>query len=272
MDKLRFKLTVAYDGTGYAGWQVQRSGVGVQEKVEGALAVLFGGPHRIHSSSRTDAGVHALGMVAHVDILRDRFRMPVRKLALALNANLPEDIRVVSAVRARGDFHARFWAVGKEYRYTVWNHRSMNPLLLNRAWHVPQALDVPAMVRAARSLVGEHDFRSFAANRNYEVEFTRRHMSMCAVRGRGPLLTFVLRADGFLYKMCRGIVGTLVQVGQGKLGGEDLLGVFAERDRSAAGMTAPAHGLVLCRVFYPPGGKPPERSLHPAERAMAEEG
>src|SRR5580704_16072629 len=129
MDALKFKLTIAYDGTNYAGWQVQKSGVGVQQRVEEALRRLFRGVKRIHSSSRTDTGVHALGMVAHVEIPRAEFRMPAAKLALALNAHLPDDVRVLSAARCRADFHARFDASGKQYRYFVWNHIAMNPLL-----------------------------------------------------------------------------------------------------------------------------------------------
>jgi len=260
VDKLRFKLTAAYDGTHYAGWQVQKIGVGVQEKIESALQHLFGVAHRIHSSSRTDAGVHALGMVAHVDIERSRFRMPVRKLALAINANLPDDIRVVSAVRARPDFHARFWTTGKEYRYFVWNDRAMNPLLRSQAWHVPTPLNVGAMRSAAAQLEGRHDFRSFAANRNYKEEHTVRHLMGCTVRRQGPLITFRLRADGFLYKMCRGIVGTLVQVGQGKLSTQGLAEILQQLDRRAAGMTAPSQGLVLWKVFYPARGAPPPKA------------
>ena len=120
-DVIRFKLTVAYDGTGYAGWQVQKGQMGVQQLVEEALRKLFPSVNRIHSSSRTDAGVHAMGMVAHVDLVRAEFNMEVRKLTLALNSFLPEDIRVVRAVCARAGFHARFDAKGKEYRYIVWN-------------------------------------------------------------------------------------------------------------------------------------------------------
>ena len=266
----RFKFTVAYDGSRYAGWQVQKIGVGVQEKIESALHHLFGKPHRIHSSSRTDAGVHAMGMVAHVDIEKSQFRMPVRKLALAMNANLPEDIRIVSAARAPGNFHARFWAIGKEYRYRIWNHRAMNPLVRHQAWHVPTPLNVTAMRAAAAQLVGQQDFRSFAANRNYREEHTERHLSRCAVRRRGPLITVHLRADGFLYKMCRGIVGTLVQVGQGKLSHQDLGAILQQRDRRAAGMTAPALGLVLWRVFYPKRGRPPE-AVQPGQEAGAME-
>ena len=250
VDVLKFKLTVAYDGTNYAGWQVQQSGVGVQQKVEEALARLFPGEHRIHSSSRTDTGVHALGMVAHVEIPRAHFRMPVTKLALALNAHLPEDIRVVAAARCRADFHARFMARGKQYRYFVWNHPAMNPLLRRQAWHVPRLLDLPAMRAAAKCFPGKHDFKSFAANRNYEVESTVRTLTRCDIKKNGPLLTFIIEGDGFLYKMCRGIVGTLVQVGQGRIPVTDLKHILERRDRRVAGMTAPALGLVLWKVFY----------------------
>lgn len=249
-DVVRIRLTISYDGTAYAGWQVQKIGTGVQELIETALRKLFQQPLRLHSSSRTDTGVHALGMVAHVDLPRDRFRMPMRKLPLAVNAHLPEDIRVVAASRCRRDFHARFQARGKEYRYFIWNHPVMNPLLRHQAWHVPKPLDLPAMRLAARRLKGKHDFRAFAANRNYQVEHTVRTLSQCRILREGPLITVVLRADGFLYKMCRGIVGTLVQVGQAKLGGREIDRILASRDRRVAGMTAPAHGLVLWKVFY----------------------
>ncbi len=250
MDALKFKLTIAYDGTHYAGWQVQKTGAGVQERVEAALARLFPSAPRLHSSSRTDAGVHAVGLVAHVEIPRQQFRMPVRKLPLAINAHLPAEIRVMTATRCPADFHARFAALGKEYRYYVWNHPVMNPLLRDQAWHVPVALDVAAMRRAAAALLGTHDFKSFAANRNYEAESTVRTVTRCAIQRRGPRLTFIIQADGFLYKMCRGIVGTLVQVGRGQIAAGALGRILARRDRRVAGMTAPAHGLVLWRVFY----------------------
>jgi tRNA pseudouridine38-40 synthase len=252
---IRYKLILAYDGTAYAGWQFQKTGTGVQEKVEQALGRLLGVSPRLHSSSRTDAGVHALAMVAHVDVPARRVPLPARKLALALNAHLPADIRVVSAVRTAPDFHARFWAQGKEYRYCVWNHRFMNPLLRHQAWHVPAPLDLQAMRDAAAELLGRHDFRSFAANRSYRAEQTVRELTQCSVRRQGSLLTFRLRADGFLYKMCRGIVGTLVQVGQGKINQAGLRAILDCCDRRAAGMTAPAHGLVLWKVFYPAGGR-----------------
>ena len=250
VDRLKFKLVIAYDGTNYQGWQVQKIGTGVQEVLEQALRKVFPSVQRVHGSSRTDTGVHALGMVAHVEIPRAEFNMPVEKLALALNANLPEDIRILSAVRAPADFHARFDATGKQYRYLVWNDRAMNPLLRTQAWHIPHPLDMPMMRSATKLFLGTHDFKSFAANRNYEMESTTRTLTRCDIKKSGPLLTFYIEGDGFLYKMCRGIVGTLVQIGRGKFPTKDVRDMLSARDRRVAGMTAPAHGLVLWKVYY----------------------
>ena len=250
MDTIKLKLTIAYDGTAYQGWQVQKTGVGVQQKVEEALAKIFPSVKRILSSSRTDTGVHALGMVADVDIPKAEFKMTLRKLPLAVNAWLPEDIRIVSAQRMPVSFHARFQATGKQYRYFVWNHTAMNPLLRAQAWHVPGKLDVPAMRSATRRFIGKHDFRSFAATHTYEIEDTVRRLTRCDIKRSGPMLTFIIEGDGFLYKMCRGIVGTLVQLGRGKFGEAELKRMLAAKDRRVAGMTAPAHGLVLWKVFY----------------------
>jgi tRNA pseudouridine38-40 synthase len=247
---VKFRLVIAYDGANYEGWQVQKTGLGVQQRLEEALQKLFPGVRRVHGSSRTDTGVHALGMVAHVEIPKHEFRMPNRKLALALNSFLPQDIRVMAATRARANFHARFDAKGKQYRYFVWNHTAMNPLLRAQAWHVPLPLDFAAMQRAAKMFPGEHDFKSFAANRHYEMESTVRTVTHCDVKRSGPKFTFTIEGDGFLYKMCRGIVGTLVQVGQGKFPPAEVKAMLEAKDRRRAGMTAPAHGLVLMKVFY----------------------
>lgn len=250
MESQKFKLVIAYDGTAYQGWQVQKIGTGVQEKVEAAFGKMFPSVKRIHSSSRTDTGVHALGMVAHVEIPCAEFKMPIGRLALALNACLPPDIRVLSAARAPAKFHARFDATGKQYRYFVWNQSAMNPLLQNRAWHVPAKLDLADMRAAAKLFIGRHDFRSFAGTRGYEMASNVRTLTRCDLKKAGAQLTFIIEGDGFLYKMCRGIVGTLVQVGQGKIALARVQEILASRDRRAAGMTAPAHGLVLWKVFY----------------------
>jgi len=250
VEKQKFKIVIAYDGTAYEGWQTQKIGTGVQQKVEEALAKLFPSRPIVHSSSRTDTGVHALGMVAHFEVPGAEFKMTVRKLALAINAWLPEDVRVLSASRAQKKFHARFDTAGKQYRYFVWNHTAMNPLLRHSAWQVTRPLDLRAMRAATPLLVGRHDFKSFAANRNYEMESTVRRLTRCDIKKSGPKLTFIIEGDGFLYKMCRGIVGTLVQVGMDKFPPAEIRRMLATKDRRVAGMTAPAHGLVLWKVFY----------------------
>ena len=246
----KLKLVIAYDGTAYEGWQTQKTGTGVQQKVEAALAKLFPSRPIVHSSSRTDTGVHALGMVAHFKVPNAEFRMPVRKLTLAINAWLPGDIRILSASRAPKKFHARFDAVGKQYRYFVWNHTAMNPLLRHSAWQITRPLNLQAMRIAAKLFVGRHDFKSFAANRSYEMESTIRKLTRCDIKKNGPQLTFIVEGDGFLYKMCRGIVGTLVQVGLGKFVPTEIKRMLARQDRRVAGVNAPAHGLVLWKVFY----------------------
>lgn len=246
----KFKLTIAYDGTNYEGWQTQKTGVGVQQKVEEALAKLFPSQPRVHSSSRTDTGVHALGMIAHFEAPKTECRFNSRKLALALNAHLPHDVRIVSAARAKQEFHARFDAKGKQYRYYVWNHPAMNPLLRGTAWHVPRKLNFQAMQTAAKLFVGKHDFQSFAANSGYKKDSTVRTVTRCEVKRRGAQFTVIIEGDGFLYKMCRGIAGTLVQIGLGKFPPQEIQSMLAKADRRVAGMTAPAHGLVLWKVFY----------------------
>ena len=247
---LRFKLTIAYDGTRYFGWQVQKGRMTVQQRVEEALRELFPSVKRVHSSSRTDTGVHALGMVAHVDIPEAECRMDARKLLLAVNSFLPVDVRIVAARRVPEDFHARFDAKGKRYFYLIWNHAAMNPLLHNRAWHVKVPLNLERMQKAAKLFVGRKDFKSFASTREYEMESTVRRLTRCDVRKEGYTWKITIEGAGVLYKMCRGIVGTLVRVGQGELTQTEIRQIFRERDRSVAGMNAPACGLTLWRVFY----------------------
>ena len=247
----KFKLTLAYDGTAYHGWQSQKSGRGVADRVEAALARLFPSAPKLVSSSRTDTGVHARGLVAHFEVPPDEARIPARQLPPAIHAGLPDDIRVVAAARAPAAFDARFDAVSKQYRYTVWNHPAMDPLLRYRAWHVPQPLDLVAMKAAAAHFVGRHDFRSFTARRAGVLGDPVRTLTRCEVRRRGPEITIVVEGEGFLYKMVRAIAGTLVQAGQGKFPPEEIAAMLHRQDRRAAGVTAPARGLVLWKVSYP---------------------
>ena len=243
VDKLKIRLTIAFDGARYAGWQTQESGLAVQQVLQEVLARYFPSKPILHSSSRTDAGVHALAMVAHFEVPRSELKVPVPKMLLALNAFLPEDIRVMAVARARPDFHARFQAKGKQYRYYVWNHRAMNPLLRNTAWQVPLPLDLKSMREAAKLFLGKRDFKSFAATHPRPKENTVRTLTRCEIRKQGPLLTFIIEGDGFLYKMCRGIVGTLVQLGQGKFTANDIEQILEAKDRRKAGMSAPAKRL-----------------------------
>ena len=251
MKQVRVRLVVAFEGTRYQGWQTQKSGQGVQELIEIALRRLFPGAGPLHGSSRTDTGVHALGLVAHVDIPAVEWRMTPRKLVLALNAHLPEDIRIFRASRAHPAFHARFHAAGKEYRYRIWNAPAMNPLLTRMAWHLPRSLDVAAMRQAAGHFIGRHDFASFTSNPGYARATTVRTLTACEVRRRGPEITVRIVGDGFLYRMCRGIAGTLAQVGLHRVSPNDIPSILQRKDRRVAGMTAPPEGLVLWRVHYP---------------------
>lgn len=248
---LKFKLTLAYDGAAYHGWQSRKEGTGVQDQVEAALAKLFPAGPRVESASRTDSGVHARGMVVHFQIPEEQYRMRRGQLALAMNACLPEDVRVLTAVRVPEEFHARFDATGKKYRYQVWNHPVMDPLSRFQAWHVAAPLDLAAMREAAAILIGRHDFRAFTSNRDVVLEDAVRTVTRCEIRKRGPMVTFHIEGGGFLYKMCRCIAGTLIQVGQGKHTPTDVAEMLAGKDRRASGMNAPAHGLILWKVFYP---------------------
>jgi tRNA pseudouridine38-40 synthase len=189
-------------------------------------------------------------MAAHFEVPRAEARMTARKLRLALNAHLPADIRIVSVAKAREKFHARFDASGKQYRYFVWNHAAMNPLQRHSAWHVTRKVDLRLMRAAAKLFVGKHDFQSFSSNPGYKKQTTVRTLTRCDVKRSGAQFTFIIEGDGFLYKMCRGIVGTIVQAGLGKFPPEDVKAMLVKADRRVAGMTAPAHGLVLWKVFY----------------------
>ena len=226
---MKLKLIIAYDGANYAGWQTQKTGIGVQQRVEEAVAKIFPDAPRLQSSSRTDTGVHALGMVAHLEL--PAVKMAPTKVALALNAYLPPDIRVMRVSRARPDFEARFSAKGKQYRYFIWVGAAMNPLLRHTAWHLCRPVNLAAMRQAAKLFIGRHDFKSLAANRGYQPETTVRALTRCNIKRSGQLLTVIIEGDGFLYKMCRGIVGTLAQVGQGKIAPEAIKEILAQRDR-----------------------------------------
>ncbi|MEI6084251.1 MAG: tRNA pseudouridine(38-40) synthase TruA [Verrucomicrobiota bacterium] len=242
-----YKLSIAYDGTAYGGWQRQPNQASVQELIEGALAKLVGTPVTLQGSGRTDAGVHARAQVASVALTTHHSPLIIHR---ALNANLPEDIRVTGVRRAAEKFHARFSATGKEYRYQIDAGPVADPFLRRYAWHHHRPLDVGAMRRAAKMIVGRHDFSALSANPMRVIDTPVRRVTKLTITRRGNLLTIVVCADGFLYKMVRSITGALVKVGEGRMTVAELQAVMAGKKRSALVETAPAHGLFLWRVFY----------------------
>jgi tRNA pseudouridine38-40 synthase len=241
-----FKLTLAYDGTNYVGWQRQASGTSVQGLIENALRELDGREVVLHGAGRTDAGVHALGQVASCTLERD---IDAGVLVRALNARLPADVRVVAADAAAAGFHARFNATAKTYRYRIFNADVMSPFERQYAWHVYGPLNVEAMDAAARLLRGRHDFAAFQTASG-PIRTTDRMVSSSVVRRAPPLVTFEISGDGFLRHMVRAIAGTLVEIGRGRWTIADMRDVLDSRDRTRAGPTAPAWGLFLVGVEY----------------------
>jgi tRNA pseudouridine38-40 synthase len=241
-----FRAVCAYDGGRYHGWQSQTNAVAVQDVIERALAKVVGSAVRIHGSGRTDTGVHALAQVFHFDAVWPR---EPAKLLAALGAKLPAGVQVKSIQRAKPDFHARFQTTGKRYHYRI-HLGYADPFEDAYCWSVPRALDFAAMEEAAAILRGRHDFVAFCATSNDERETTVRELRRLELRRRGRRLRVILEADGFLYKMARSLVGTLVYVGTGRLTPADVARVLASRQRIPRIATAPAHGLFLERVFY----------------------
>jgi tRNA pseudouridine38-40 synthase len=243
----RWKCVCAYDGGNFRGWQSQPDGHAVQDVIERRLRWMFGRAVRIHGSGRTDAGVHALGQVFHFDAA---WKHGAAKLLAAFRGGLPPAIQVRSARPVPQDFHARFSATGKIYFYQLHLGGPADPFLHPFCWSIPQKLDIGAMRMAARRLLGRHDFRAFAASPGVEQEDTVRHLRRLDVTGRGPRLRLTAEADGFLYKMVRSLVGTLVAVGQGKLTPAQVAAILQSARRTPAVPTAPAQGLFLARVLY----------------------
>lgn len=242
-----FKLTLAYDGTTYVGWQRQINGVSVQQVVEEAFAPLVGGvPPTIVGASRTDAGAHALAQVASVNCDVDLTPVAVQR---ALNVRLPADIRVIGAVEATPGFHARYHAVAKAYRYRMVITPVLSPFDRWFVWHAPEPRDVDAMARAAAALIGRHDFASFQAA-GASVRETVRTIHQLDLRQAGGEIIMDIEGDGFLRHMVRAIVGTLAEVGRGLRSPESTPALLEARDRTAAGKTAPASGLTLIGVKY----------------------
>lgn len=251
-------LLLEYDGTRYAGFQLQKNALTVQEVLERAIRHIFRERLRVHPAGRTDSGAHAVGQVVN---FRTSRAIPLQKILPALNSRLPEDVRVKRVWEAGASFHARFSARGKVYRYTVLNSRVARPLLRASTYHCPDRLDISRVRRAARLLTGRRDFRAFEGARNRQKNAVRT-LRRLRVKKRGELLEFELEGDGFLTHMVRNVVGTLLEVGRGKLAVEELPRILRSRDRRQAGPAVPAKGLVLQEVRY--ATRESRAAAHPA--------
>ena len=240
------KLTVAYEGTAYAGYQRQANAVTIQAMLEDGLRRLTGEEPRLTGAGRTDAGVHALGQVVnfHTNSL-----IPTGSFVPALNRMLPGDIAILDAMEVEEGFHARFRARGKTYQYRIWR-RAVRPVFeRDRVYHFPRPLDLPDMIAAAGLLQGRHDFRAFCAAGS-SVRTSVRSIHHAGWEEQGDILAFTITADGFLYRMVRNIVGSLLLVGEGKHHPEWIGELLAGGSRTLAGPTVPACGLFLVRVEY----------------------
>ncbi len=242
----RVKLTVAYDGTNYCGWQIQDNGITIEEVLNKNLCDLLKEDIRVIGASRTDSGVHALGNVAVFDT---ETRIPAEKLSFALNQRLPEDIRIVDSCEVAPDFHPRYCDTEKTYEYRIWNDRFPNPLVRLYSKFVYYKIDVEKMEQAAQCLIGEHDFKSFCTPRT-QVLTTTRTVTDISFRKEGKMLIMTIRGTGFLYNMVRIIMGTLLRVGTGLYEVERVKEILDAKDRAKAGPTAEACGLTLVEIKY----------------------
>ena len=242
----RYLLTISYDGTAYAGWQRQKNGMAVQEKIEDALESALHVRTPVTGASRTDAGVHALGQRAHFDA---ETSIPADKFPFVLNRFLPYDIRVLDCAIVPDDFHARFHTKNKTYTYRIHNAVHASALYRNLTAHIPIPLDDKLMHEAAQTLVGTHDFAAFAAAGG-SAKTTVRTIEEISVTRSGEEITLVVRGNAFLYNMVRIIAGTLIYIGQGKLPPDCLQTALDTGNRLSLGITAPAQGLELTMVRY----------------------
>ncbi len=244
----KYRTVIAYDGTAYSGWQYQENALGIQQVVEEALAWLEGSSVRVFGSSRTDAGVHADGFVAHFRLTKP---IPPKNLVRAMNSRLPESVRVLKAAYAKEDFDARLSAKGKEYRYQLYQADILPPCLVPYWTFCHRPLDLAAMQEGAARFVGKHDFVSFAANPNRVLETTVRTIFSFTVKKSGPKYVFSVRGDGFLYKQVRSMVGFLISIGKGSEKPSAVTELLNDASpRTARVETAPSRGLFLHKVFY----------------------
>ncbi len=260
----RLRLRIAYDGRSFQGWQSQAHGDTVQDRLEAAFAALCGGARvAVHGSGRTDAGVHARGQVAHVDVPTG-WRHDAERSRAALNAHLPPEVRVLEVRFVTAAFHARYSSQGKVYRYRVWNDPVLDPLEIGRAWHLPGVLDERVLLEAAQRIVGRRDFAPFAANRGQPEPDTVRTVRRVGMRRQGALWTLDFEGDGFLYKMVRLLTGSALRCAQGRAPLSWLDSLLAGVGKTS--FAAPAEGLYLMRVLYgvkASAQEPPPRPASP---------
>jgi tRNA pseudouridine38-40 synthase len=243
----RIKLTVAYDGTDYVGWQYQPNGISVQQCLEQALGKLTGIVHSVYSSGRTDAGVHARAMICHLDTERD---LPLKAWSEGVNRFLPHTIAVRKAEYVDDQFHARFSARGKIYQYAILRDQIRSPLDRQTCWQVKHSLDLAQMEKAAAAFVGKHDFAAFRTS-GCAADTTVREIFSINMTEQGTMLCIDVHGGGFLKNMVRMMVGTLVDIGRGKRPVEDIKQMLDTPGSTSPALTAPAHGLCLMEVFYP---------------------
>ncbi len=243
---INIKLIIQYDGTNYCGWQKQPNGISIQEKIEDAIYSVTGEIVDLIGSGRTDRGVHAIGQVAN---FKTNSTIPPNRFKYALNSKLPEDISIVHSELVAYDFHSRYDAKGKIYRYTIYNGEIRNPIYNRYAYHVPIKMDFTAMDKGKDYFLGTHDFKAFMASKS-SVKSTVRTIKSISLDKREDLIYLTIEGNGFLYNMVRIIVGTLVEVGLGKLHWQDIPYAIESKDRKRAGHTAPAKGLCLEKVYY----------------------
>lgn len=243
---MRILLKLSYLGTNYHGWQVQPNGITVQEELQNALESLYQIRPGVTGCSRTDSGVHAKEFYCHYD--SNKF-IPESNIVAALNTLLPNDISVVSCCYVEDDFHARYSSKGKEYVYQIYNAKTPDPFLYDRTWHINRELDTAKMDVFAKGLIGKHDFITFSSS-GRTVTDTVRTVYDCSVEKTNDIIAVKISGDGFLYNMVRIIVGTLVDVSDGKINPDSALCILEAKDRNRAGLTAPPQGLFLNKVFY----------------------
>ena len=245
---MRYKITIEYDGTKYVGWQRQKEQKSVQEVIEKALEKAFNQEIEITVSGRTDAGVHALGQVAHFDLDKN---LNDFQMMMAINNNIPheEDINIIKSEMVSDQFHSRFDAKMRHYQYKILNRKAPSSLNKNRAWYVPQNLDLSKMQEAAESLIGQHDFSSFR-DKECQSKSPIKTLNSIKIEKIGEIINLDFAAKSFLHHMVRNIVGTLCWVGKDKISVGEIKNILAAKNRNLSGPNAPAHGLYLTKIEY----------------------